>query len=174
MKTRWMVTLLVITGLSLMYGCSKKEEPKTPAKSDTTESKGMMDSMKEAADNAVNKTTDAAKKTADAVKESFSTNIDLEKTVSDLKAEAAKMDVESLTAVATKYKDAILAKQADMKTLMDKLAAIPATEKLGTEAKNLTAEIKTLTDAIAPLKERLAVYVDAIKAKGGSIQGLAL
>lgn len=163
MKTRWMVTLVVITGLSLMGGCSKKEEPKTPAKSDTTESKGMVDSMKE-----------TAKSATDAVKESLTTNIDLEKTVSDLKAEAAKMDVESLTAVATKYKDAILAKQADIKTLMDKLSAIPATEKLGTEAKNMTAEIKTLTDAIAPLKERLAVYVDAIKAKGGSIQGLTL
>lgn len=173
MKTRWMVTLLLITSLSLMSGCSKKEEPvKTPAEPEAKETTGMMDSMKEAADTTVQKTTEAVKETAEALKESLSMDIDLDKTVSDLKAEAAKMDVESLTKIVTKYKDAIAEKQTTLKPLMDKLAAIPMAEKLGADAKSLTAEIKTLTDAIAPLKERLAVYVDAFMAKGGNIQNL--
>lgn len=101
-------------------------------------------------------------------------DIDLEKAVADLKAEAAKMDVESLTSVAMKYKDAILEKQAALKPLTDKLAAIPMTEKMGAEAQALTADLKKLTDAIAPLKERFSVYIDALKAKGADISKLAL
>ena len=161
MKTRWMVALLLIASLSLMAGCSKKEEP--PKAPDAQEATGILDTMK-----------DAAGKATETVKESLSMDIDLEKAVSDLKAEAAKMDIKDLQKIAMKYKDSITEKMAALQPLKDKLKAIPMTEKLGAEAKTLTEEIKSLLDVIAPLKERLGVYVDAIKAKGGDIKDLAL
>lgn len=165
MKTRWMVTLLLIASFSLVAGCKKKSSPTPPAEPSEQETTGMMDSMKKAADETVQKTTTA-------VKEAFTMDIDLDKAVADLKAEAAKMDVEALTNVAMKYKDAIMEKQAALKPLADKLAAIPIAEKMGTEAKALTADIKKLTEAIAPLKERLTVYIDALKAKGADVKNL--
>ena len=175
MKTRWTVTLLLIACLTIMTGCSKKEEPvKTPAEPDTTETAGMMDTMKEAATEKVDQVAEAAKETVEAVKESFTMDINLDKAVADLKAEAAKMDVKTLTEVALKYKDAILEKQGQLDGLIQKLKAVPMTEKLGAEAQGMTADIKALTDAIAPLKERFGVYVDAIKAKGGNVKDLML
>ncbi|MBL7214414.1 MAG: hypothetical protein ISS71_01915 [Phycisphaerae bacterium] len=187
MKTRWMVTVLLIASLCIMAGCSKKEEPVKPAAEPDAqeEATGMMDSMKETTTEAVEKAAETtqeagkdamatAKEVAETVKESLSMDIDMAKTVSDLKAEAAKMDVESLTKIAMKYKDAIAEKQATLKPLMDKLKAIPMTEKLGEEATTLTTKIKKLTESIAPLKERFGVYVDAIKAKGGDVKDLML
>ena len=164
MKTRWILTILLIASLSFIAGCSKKEDPpKTPAESDASEATGIMDSMK-----------GAVEKTAETVKESLSMDIDLQKAVSDLKAEAAKIDVKDLQKIAAKYKEAITEKMAALQPLKDKLVDIPMTEKLGQEARTLTGEIKSLTDAIAPLKERLGVYVDAIKAKGGDVTDLTL
>jgi len=167
MKTRWMVAILLIASISLMVGCKKKSPATPPAEPSEQETTGLMDSMKQAADETVQKTTAA-------VKEAFTMDIDLDKAVADLKAEAAKMDVEALTSVAMKYKDAIMEKQEALKPLMDKLAAIPMTEKMGAEAQALTADLKKLTDAIAPLKERFSVYIDALKAKGADISKLAL
>jgi hypothetical protein len=169
-----MVTFLLIATLSFMAGCKKKTPATPPAEPSEQETTGMMDSMKKAADETVQKTTETVKEAAAAVKESFTMDINLDKTVADLKAEAAKMDVESLTSVAMKYKDAIMEKQAAIKPLMDKLAAIPMTQKMGAEAQTLTADLKKLTDAMAPLKERFAVYIDALKAKGADISKLAL
>jgi hypothetical protein len=150
-----------------MAGCKKKTPATAPTEPSEQETTGMMDSMSKAID-------EKAQEATAAIKESFTMDIDVEKAVADLKAEAANMDVETLISVATKYKDAIVEKQEALKPLMDKLAAIPIAEKMGTEAQALTAEIKTLTDAIAPLKERFTVYLDAIKAKGGDISALAL
>ena len=168
MKTRWTITMLLIACLTIMTGCSKKEEPTpTPMESETQEAAGMMDTMKEAV-------AEKAEEVTQAVKESLTMDIDLDKTVSDLKAEAAKMDVKTLTEVALKYKDAILEKQGQLDGLIQKLKAVPMTEKLGADAQGMTTEIKALTDAIAPLTERFGVYVDAIKAKGGDVKNLTL
>ena len=168
MKTRWTITMLLIACLTTITGCSKKEEPTpTPTESETQEAAGMIDTVKEAAAEKVEEVTQA-------VKESFTMDIDLNKAVSDLTAEAAKMDVKTLTEVALKYKDAILEKQGQLDGLIEKLKAVPMTEKLGAEAQGMTSEIKTLTDAIAPLTERFGVYIDAIKAKGGDVKNLTL
>lgn len=164
MKIRCTAALLLIASLSFLAGCSKKEDPtKTPLEPEVAETTGSL-----TADS--NRVTEAVA----AVKESFSMDIDMDKAIADLKAEAARMDLESLTQVASKYKAVLAEKQAEMKTLMDKLAAVPMAEKMGTEAKELTTEIKTLTDSVAPLKERISVYLEAIKAKGGDIKALML
>ena len=114
MKTQLTLALLIV--LALTFGCSKKDQPQStePATAET-EAPGMLDNVKEAA--------------VEAAKEAFSMDVDLEKTVADLKAEAAQMDIESLQEVAAKYKEEIVNAEADLKALMDKLSAVPLTEK---------------------------------------------
>ncbi len=184
MKTRWIVTVLLITSLAVTAGCRKKEtpapSPSAPAKSETpkpaevAEVTEALDDVKETAAEKVEEVKEAVKEAVEEVKESFTMDVNLEKTISELKAEAAKMDVKTLTEVAMKYKEAILAKQGKLESLVEKLKAIPMAEKLGAEAQELTTEIKTLTDSLAPLKERFGVYVDAIKAKGGDLKNLTI
>jgi len=190
MKTRWMVALLLIAGLSFVAGC-KKEPPVTPpaepAEQETTgvvdsmkkaadetvrktaepaeqETTDVMDSVKKTADETVRKTTETVKEAATTVKESFTTNIDLEKTAGDLKAEAAQMDVASLEEAVVMYKIAIAENKAELKALADKLSAIPLTEKLGKEAQALTSKVEALTDRVTTLQTHLQVYLDALNA----------
>ena len=152
------LTVLLIASV-LVLGCSKKDQPagQTQAEAEA-EAPGMLDGVKEAA--------------VEAAKEAFSMDVDLEKTVADLKAEAAQMDIESLQEVAAKYKEEIVKAEADLKALMDKLSAVPLTEKLGEEAQALTAEVKTLTDGVAALQERFQIYIDALTAKGADVKAL--
>lgn len=158
MKMKIILTVLLIASI-ITVGCSKKDSPQPTGQTPTeTETKDMVEEIKEAA--------------VEAVKEAFTMEIDLEKTVADLKAEAAQMDVKSLQEVATKYKDAIVEKEAELKALMDKLSAVPLTEKLGKEAQEITGEIKVLTDGVTSLQERFQIYVDALKTKGADVKAL--
>lgn len=100
--------------------------------------------------------------------------VDENKPIAEIKAEATKMDVEQLRAVAKKYKDALVAKQAEVKKLTDSLAKIPLTEKLGKEAQALTADIDNLMKSVNALNERFGVYYEQIKAKGGELKDLSL
>jgi ABC-type transporter Mla subunit MlaD len=153
-----------------MAGCEKKSPPTPPAEPSEQEAPGMMDSMKKAADETVQKTTETVKEGTTAVKETFTTEIDLDKAVADLKAEAAQMDIESLKEIANKYKEAMAAKEKDLKALMEKYSAVPLTEKLSEEAQALSGEIKTVTDALAALRERFQVYIDALAEKGAVLK----
>lgn len=159
MKTRWMLAIMLVAVITVT-GC-KKSEPKAPAEGDNPaeDAPGMVETVKE---------------TTSKMVAEFTKDIDLDKTVEDLKAEAAKMSVDDLRAVAVKYKEAIEKKQVDIDAVAEKLKAIPMTEKLGTEAQDLTKELKTLTESLKPLTERLSVYVDAIKVKGGDLSGLTV
>jgi len=159
MKTTLMLTAVVLMTLILTPGC--KKEPPAPVKPAPTET------GTPAAPEAVKEPVVEAVK-----KEAFTMDIDLEKAVADLKAEAAKMDIESLQAVAMKYKNAIAEKEAELKTLMDKFSAVPIAEKLSDEAKTLSADIKTLTDAVNALQGRFQVYIDALTEKGADVKEL--
>ena len=94
--------------------------------------------------------------------------------IAEIKAEAAKMDVEQLRAVAKKYKDALTEKKAELQKLTESLAKVPLTEKLGKEAQGLTADIENLMMSVNALSERFVVYYDQIKAKGGELKDLEL
>ena len=156
MKMKLTLTVLLIA-LVLVFGCSKKDQPQpTDQTQAETDAPGTLETIKEAA--------------VEAVKESFTMDIDLEKTVADLKAEAAQMDIESLKKVADKYKEALVVKETELKALMDKLSAVPLTEKLGEETKAITGEIKIVTDALASLQERFQVYIDALAEKGAVLK----
>lgn len=94
--------------------------------------------------------------------------------VSEVKAEAEKMDVEQLRSMALKYKDAIMSKQDEIAKIGAELKKIPVAEMLGNEAKGLKADIESLTKSVSALKERFQVYYDKIKEKGGDLSDLKL
>ncbi len=99
---------------------------------------------------------------------------DENKPISEVKAEADQMSVEKLRSMAMEYKKAILAKQGEVEKIMGKLKDIPIAEKLGSEAKGLSAEIEALNKSVSTLKERFQVYYQKLTEKGGDTSGLEL
>jgi len=98
--------------------------------------------------------------------------VDTEKPVAEIQAQAETMSVESLKATALKYKEAILAKQADISALAAKVKEIPLAEALGDEAKKLKTDLTNLETSLKSLKDRFQVYYDTLKKKGGDATGL--
>jgi hypothetical protein len=99
---------------------------------------------------------------------------DIEKPIADVKAEAEKLDVDQLRAKAMDYKNAIVAKRAELDKLTAKLKEIPLAQQLGDEAKAIQADITNVNKAIAPLTERFQVYYNKLKEKGGNLSDLEL
>ena len=99
---------------------------------------------------------------------------DENKPLSEVKSEAATMDVSQLRDMAVKYKDAITAKSGELDVIVAKLKEIPLTEALGDEAKNLKAEVDELSKSISALKERFSVYYDKLKELKGDLSGLEI
>jgi len=99
---------------------------------------------------------------------------DENKPISEVKAEAEKMDTAGLRAMAMSYKEAIVAKSGDLEKLTAKLKDIPVTEMLGAEAKSLKADMENLEKSVSALKERFEVYYQKLKDTGGDISGLQL
>lgn len=99
---------------------------------------------------------------------------DENKPLSEVKAEADKMNVAQLKEMAMKYKEAILAKQREVEKFTGKLKDIPIAKMLGSEAKELKAEIENLNKSISALKERFQVYYGKLKEKGGDLSGLEI
>jgi uncharacterized coiled-coil DUF342 family protein len=94
--------------------------------------------------------------------------------LSEIKAEAAKMDADDLKAMALKYKEAIQAKLEGASDIKNELKEIPVTEMLGEKAKELKKELEPFTESINALKERFKVYYEELKKKGGDLSGLDL
>jgi predicted nucleic acid-binding Zn-ribbon protein len=99
---------------------------------------------------------------------------DEKKPISEVKAEAEKMDTGKLRTMAEAYKNAIVAKKGDIEKVTAKLKEIPATELLGQEAKDLKADIENLNQSVSALKERFEVYYQKLKEKGGDLSGLQI
>jgi len=99
---------------------------------------------------------------------------DENKPISEVQAEAAKMNVQDLKAMAMSYKDAIEAKKVDVENLAAKLKGIPVAQLLGEKAKQLKADIDSLNKSLSALKERFQIYYDQLKAKGGDLSGLQI
>lgn len=99
---------------------------------------------------------------------------DEEKPMSEVKAEAEKMNTDELRTVAMKYKEAITAKTGELERINAKLKEIPVTEMLGEQAKGLKADIEDLNKSISALKERFDVYYLKLKEQGGDTAGLQI
>ena len=96
------------------------------------------------------------------------------KPMSEVKAEAEKMDNDDLRATALSYKEAITAKKGEIEKIVAKLKEIPVAEMMGEEAKALKADIADLNKAVTALKERFDVYYAKLKAAGGDTSGLEI
>lgn len=105
---------------------------------------------------------------------SCSKKADTNKSIADIQAEASKMNVEQLKAKAMEYKNAIVAKKAEIEKVATKLKAIPITQQMGTEAKALQTDIANRSKTMADLTERFQVYYNKLKEKGGSVSGLEI
>ena len=99
---------------------------------------------------------------------------DENKPTSEVKAEAEQMSVEKLRQMAMKYKDAILARRGEVEKFTAQLKGIPIAEKLGTEAKEIMAEIEALNKSVSALTERFQIYYQKLKEIGGDTSGLEL
>ncbi|MBP7053186.1 MAG: hypothetical protein KBE65_19440 [Phycisphaerae bacterium] len=150
-----MVVCLAVVSLSVFAGCSKKApEPTSPS----TSGGGAA----------------TASAPAPSTPAAAPAQVEIDKPVSEIKAAAEAMSVDSLKATALKYKEAILAKQADLEKLTAKIKEIPLTEALGEQAKTLKTDLANLETSLKALKDRFQVYYDAIKTKGGDVANLAL
>jgi len=99
---------------------------------------------------------------------------DENKPMSDVQAEAAKMNVEQLKAKAMEYKNAIVAKKTEIEKVVAKLKGIPVTDQLGAEAKTLQTNMENLNKAVTALTERFQVYYNKLKEMGGNVSGLEI
>ncbi len=100
--------------------------------------------------------------------------VDTQKPIAEVQTQAQAMNVESLKATVQSYKDAILAKQAEIEKLVAKIKETPIAEALGEQAKTLKGDLTNLETGLKALKDRFEVYYDALKQKGGDVAGLAL
>ena len=103
-----------------------------------------------------------------------SEKVDEGKPLSEIKAEAEKLDAGELRAMAMKYKDAIVAKQKEVAELKDKIKEIPITEIAGEEAKKLKDSAAEVAKSVKALTERFDVYYKSLKDKKGDLSGLEL
>ena len=97
---------------------------------------------------------------------------DENKPVSEVKAEAEKMDAGQLLAMAEECKKAIAAKKGEVEKLLAKLKNIPPAEMTDTKAKEITEEITKIDQSMSALNERFKVYYNKLKEKGGNTSGL--
>ena len=100
--------------------------------------------------------------------------IDENKPISEVKAEAEKMDAGQLRAAALKYKEAAEAKSAEVDKLAKELMQNMVADKSGDKVKDLNARMIALNKSAEVLAERFQVYYDKLKAKGGDLSGLDL
>jgi uncharacterized lipoprotein YehR (DUF1307 family) len=96
------------------------------------------------------------------------------KTIDQIKAEVAKMDVAKLRSTALSYKNTIVSKQADLEKISAQLKTISPTELLGEKATQLKTQLANIEKSISALKERFEIYYDKLKEKGGDLSGLEL
>jgi hypothetical protein len=99
---------------------------------------------------------------------------DENKPISEVKAEAEKMDTDGLRAMAMSYKEALTAKKSEVDKLAAKIKDIPVAEMLGQEAKDLKADLANLEKSASAIQERFKVYYDKLKGKGGDLSGLEI
>jgi len=97
---------------------------------------------------------------------------DENKPISEVRAEAEKMNTDELRTTAMAYKKAIEAKEGDVEKLAAKLKDIPVTEMLGEKAKSLKADMDELQQSVSALQERFRIYYDKLKEKGGDVSGM--
>ena len=103
-----------------------------------------------------------------------SATVDETKPLSEVKAEADKLDVEKLKAVAMDYKEAIMAREDEIKMLMDQIKEIPLAQQMTDEAKSIQADLKELNDSLKNLTDRFQIYYNKLKEMNADLTGLEI
>jgi outer membrane lipoprotein-sorting protein len=91
---------------------------------------------------------------------------DENESISEVKAEAEKMDANQLRSMAMKYKEAIEAKNGEVEKLLAKLKDIPPAEMMDAKVKETTDEINKISQSIMALNEKFMIYYNKLKEKG--------
>jgi len=99
---------------------------------------------------------------------------DENKSISQVQAEAGKMSVDQLRTAALECKNALMAKEGELSKLEEKVKMLTSDKIISSEGQKLTTDIKSAGRSIVDLTERLKIYVDKIKEKGGDVSGLNL
>ena len=95
---------------------------------------------------------------------------DPNKPVTEVQAEADKMDAKQLQAAVDSYTEALNAKKADVEKIVAKLQKVPLTEMVGEDAKNMQTDIGRVNETIAALNERMKIYSDKLMEKSAAIK----
>jgi hypothetical protein len=169
------VTLVLVLAVSLLAATGCKEKPSQAPAPKTTEEVAAAAPKTEVPTSTTTTTTSVAKSEAPAVPVPAASapaapapvlGFDASKSLDQVKADASKMDLAQLTTAAMACKEVYTAKQLDLAKVAEQLKNIPLTEKLGTEAQQLTGEAKNLQDACNNIQAQLAVYLDKLKGMG--------
>lgn len=96
------------------------------------------------------------------------------KPVEEVQVEEEKVDLLKIRETAMKEKEAILAKQDEVKKLIEEKSKIPVTEQLGEESKNITQKIEELNNAIKEHTERYNGYMEQLKAGNVDVSELEM
>jgi hypothetical protein len=145
----------------VFVGCKKSDTDSAPPPPPPVEGS---ESVSAPAESAVADTAAAVSSAAVEVSDS--------KPIADVKAEAEKLDVAKLREIALAYKDAMMAKDGELKKLAEQLKAIPLAEKMGAEAKGLQSDMAAATASVSALLERFNIYYNKLQAMGGDVSGL--
>ena len=96
-------------------------------------------------------------------------DVDLSKSIDEVKAAAAEMDVAQLKEMAQTYQKQIEAKKAELDALMQKMKDIPLKDKVGAEAKKLKDTMSEISGSLKALGSHYEAYLSELRAKGGSL-----
>jgi len=98
--------------------------------------------------------------------------VDESKPISQVNAEAEKMDAQQLRAIAMKYKEVIVTKSAEVDKVAMELMQMMLADKSSDRMKTLQAQTDKLNQSIEALGERFEIYCKKLEEKGGDLSGL--
>lgn len=175
---------MLVTGLILGAGCSKKEEPapavinEKPAANPPPSLTQTTGTVATVAAKAQSFTTEAVQK-ADALKSALTVKpeqvmAELNQPIADIKTKVASLGQSELLATANAYKDAILAKKDQLAGLSAQLKELGMADILGEKGKAIKDQLSQYTSQLAGLKERYSVYLDMLKKFGVDLSAFGI
>ena len=99
--------------------------------------------------------------------------VDESKLISQVKAEAEKMDAQQLRTIAMKYKEAIQTKSAEVDKLAMELMQTMLADKSSDRMETLKAQTGKLNQSIEALTAQFEVYYKKLEEKGGDLSGFS-
>lgn len=102
--------------------------------------------------------------------ETIDATVDENQPISEVQAQAEKMNSDELRTIALKYKDAIKVKSEEMNEITSNL--LPSMAKEGITLTDIKEKVDGVVTSLNKLKERFEIYYNKLKEKGGDVSGL--